>query len=121
MNHRAGGVPCVAAGSDLERSPPPARPFTKVNPMSNDGGPAFPCDFEVGRVVEHDDQLDTNVARQLLEARSGMSLRDWFAGQALAGILSNVEALRAQPPLTHAERAEAAYKAADAMLKQRDH
>ncbi len=49
----------------------------------------------------------------------GMALSDWFAGQALAGILANVAALRAQPPLTHNERAEAAYLAADAMLEER--
>ncbi len=50
----------------------------------------------------------------------GMSLRDWFAGMALQGILANVAALRTIPPLLHAERAEAAFKAADAMMAQRD-
>lgn len=46
----------------------------------------------------------------------GMNLREIFAGLALQGILANVAALRAQPVLTHRERAEAAVQAADALL-----
>lgn len=68
----------------------------------DDGGPAFPLP-----------SYDWNT-------HGGMSLRDWFAGQAMAGILANPEALRASPPLKHAERAEAAYKAADAMIAERN-
>lgn len=61
-----------------------------------DGGTAFPMD-----------------AREF----EGMSLRDWFAGQALAGIcghktgFANLSALQA---------AEFAYQYADAMLEQRE-
>lgn len=49
---------------------------------------------------------------------SGLTVREWFAGMALIGILANPDNARAQPPLTHAERADAAFKAADAMLAE---
>lgn len=42
----------------------------------NDGGPAFPVVY------------DSNCP----SVDMGMSLRDWFAGQALAGLLSNADA-----------------------------
>ena len=47
--------------------------------------------------------------------QEGMSLRDWFAGQALVGILSN-ESLSGQ---TYEADAWNAYRAADAMLAER--
>ena len=59
-----------------------------------DGGPAFP-----GTAVR-------------IPPIVGMSLRDWFAGQALSGLV----ALQAGADLT----AGAAYEYADAMLKARD-
>lgn len=52
----------------------------------------------------------------------GMSLRDWFAGQALNGIASNPETVAtAGTGLTDACRmlAQVAYAMADAMLKAR--
>ena len=39
----------------------------------NDGGPAFPCDASMKQYP----------------TQEGMSLRDWFAGQALAGIMAS--------------------------------
>jgi hypothetical protein len=61
----------------------------------NDGGPAFPFQDGYGRV-------------------SGMTLRDWFAGQALAG-------LTADPDMPDAARCAAlAYAYADAMLRARE-
>ena len=74
---------------------------------ANDGGPAFP--FVVhGSISEH----------QVHDP--GMTLRDWFAGQAMAAMLRNV---------THPdgftsfavkeERALRAYEEADAMLRAR--
>ena len=58
----------------------------------NDGGPAFPGPY----------------------GSDGMSLRDWFAGQALAGLLSQ-EGVEASPETDAAW----AYKVADAMLAAR--
>lgn len=52
----------------------------------NDGGPAFP----VGMVVTPNNGLVPNSA---LTDEIGMSLRDWLAGQALVGILSNHQLL----------------------------
>lgn len=70
----------------------------------NDGGPAFASSFsECG----HNQQ--------------GMSLRDWFAGQALAGLLATGDDFRDRTT----ERAgwewhaKAAYAQADAMLAER--
>ena len=63
------------------------------------------------------------------ENYSGMSLRDWFAGQALNGILSAVtpeiaEAINANAELAGSEvdehTASLAYHQADAMLTQRE-
>ena len=64
----------------------------------HDGGAAFPLAVTTDSVDYH-----------------GMSLRDWFAGQALAGILSN-------PNIENAffkVDAGLAYEAADAMLAAR--
>ena len=64
--------------------------------MADDGGPAFPrpaSDFPN-------------------YAQVGMSLRDWFAGQALLGILS-------APVVPDEPRAVLAYRYADAMLEAR--
>lgn len=61
---------------------------------TNDGGPAFPC------TTMHDFK--------------GMSLRDYFAGQALAGYLANAKA-----ESRVAVVAEWAYDYADAMLAER--
>jgi hypothetical protein len=49
--------------------------------------------------------------------QNGMSLRDWFAGQALAGITSN-HAIKLT--VTVEERAEWSYQMADAMMAERD-
>lgn len=49
----------------------------------------------------------------------GMTLRDWFAGQALAGRLANSEMTDAAAH-NHAELARWAYAMAQAMMSQRD-
>jgi hypothetical protein len=64
----------------------------------DNGGPAFP----------HHDAGDTGT-------RPGMTLRDWFAGQALAGYL----AANPEPELGSMNAAGAAYRYADAMLIER--
>ncbi len=53
---------------------------------ANNGGPAFP----EARLVILWDPKDENWHRVLeAERPGGMSLRDWFAGQALAGFCAN--------------------------------
>ena len=65
----------------------------------NDGGPAFPV------------PNDANVNSQ-----AGMSLRDYFAGHALAGVLSD-----STWQLCDMDRVSArCYAAADAMIKARE-
>ncbi|WAC75317.1 hypothetical protein OU995_11725 [Roseateles sp. SL47] len=66
----------------------------------NDGGSAFPV-------------LENNGDRQLVLSSAGMSLRDYFAAQALTGLMAHpgsVDPLR---------EARLAYMLADAMLKAR--
>lgn len=74
----------------------------------NDGGPAYPC--EVYTAGGHP-----------AGKSMGMSLRDWFAGQALTGLLSSPAVQRFNGEIVECEAhyAAMAYAAADAMLKQR--
>jgi hypothetical protein len=67
-----------------------------------DGGPAFP-----GRELHGD-------------SYPGMSLRDWFAGQALAGSISGAQNLADAPDAFLVEYARLLYRVADSMLKVRD-
>lgn len=72
----------------------------------DDGGPAFP-------VTEED---SSGQFRQFY----GMTLRDWFAGQALAGILAaNVPCPGITSEDVDAVMAREAYLSADAMLAAR--
>ena len=64
----------------------------------NDGGPAFPVSYESN-----------------LNEAEGMTLRDWFAGQALAGLMADPSMGGSRIPF-----AELAYNYADAMLKARE-
>lgn len=64
--------------------------------MERDGGPAFPAKLDY------------------VQFSTGMTLRDWFAGMALQGI---VRTSRAERP--HHD-SELAYKHADAMLSARE-
>ena len=69
--------------------------------QTNDGGPAFP-------------NVPTEVSDQCTSWDMGMSLRDYFAGQALAGMIAC--------PNTNGggkDFAVYAYKYADAMLAER--
>lgn len=68
------------------------------------GGPAFPVSKDV-------------VYPQL----NGMSLRDWFAGQALAGLSANPnESPDKDDASDRRDIAAVAYELADAMLNQRE-
>jgi hypothetical protein len=76
---------------------------------TNDGGPAFPCES-----YGHRNGKETTVPAQ------GMTLRDYFAGQALGGLC--VPGLK-DGPITDwkfDEIAPVAWKAADAMLAARE-
>jgi hypothetical protein len=79
----------------------------------NNGGPAFPAPYE----QHHDCQ-----GKPLGDG--GMSLRDYFAGQALPGLIAHGESLvtdRYNPQATMADVvASHAYFIADAMLKARE-
>ena len=75
----------------------------------NDGGPAFPHG-PLGDSITFDDGRTSHQ----WPACAGMSLRDWFAGQALQGILAGT--LNGDKPENWAK---AAYQVADAMLKAR--
>lgn len=82
-----------------------------------DGGPAFPVDVE---------SFGPDPGDVIASQFRGMSLRDWFAGQALAGICA------AWPHMKHPKEAEYggwvppaehvgywAYRLADSMLVER--
>ena len=70
---------------------------------THNGGPAFPR----SRSVERDDVWDEE---------EGMSLRDWFAGMALQGLISRIPA-SAMPDANGL--ADFAYEFADLMLLER--
>ena len=85
---------------------------------TNDGGPAFPVNAHILTSVGETLEIGTF---------HGMSLRDWFAGQVMAGTLANAawntEAFRAlgiQDSDAPMLAAKIAYLYADAMLAQRD-
>jgi len=67
---------------------------------TNDGGPAFPCSDLV--TANGDVQPGCN----------GMTLRDWFAGQALAGLVTM--------PIPTPSAVDLAFYAADCMIVARE-
>ncbi len=85
---------------------------------TNDGGPAFPYS------ALQPDEKTRQLVGTIYADNQGMSLRDWFAGKAMQGILSNPTAMNVvekeldildQNPFI----ADLAYHIADAMLLQR--
>lgn len=74
-----------------------------MNSNIKTGGPAFPTDnaHQTGPHSYH---------------AEGMTLRDWFAGMALQGLLLDPDSMGA----TEESNAEFAYKVADAMIKARE-
>lgn len=78
--------------------------------MNTDGGPAFPVPD-----THHPDG-------QIQYGANGMSLRDWFAGQALAGMLSAFakQASKGGPARFAEANCDTAYDIADAMLRARE-
>ena len=69
--------------------------------MSKDGGPAFPTSPSSG-------------------SEDGMTLRDWFAGQSLSGLVAWAEHHDVMIPAAIEDLPRAAYNLADAMLKERE-
>jgi hypothetical protein len=74
----------------------------------NTGGPAFPAAVTV------------SASGDVYHGFDGMTLRDWFAGQALAGICANPAWNDTFHKSVSAPSAEAAYSMADAMLAARE-
>ena len=72
--------------------------------MKHDGGPAFPMPASETSIGGHYEQL-------------GMSLRDWFAGQALAGWIASYGPEDGRP--NPGACASIAYQVADAMIAAR--
>lgn len=72
-----------------------------ISKTIDDGGPAFPFD-------------EYTKDGQQFKVHLGMSLRDWFAGQALCGIMSGSS--RTNFEMVSKE----SYKLADAMLNHRE-
>lgn len=72
------------------------------NPFEAGGGTAFP-------LVYDDETKGTR------EIHSGMTLRDWFAGMAMQGLLAD----RSWEAITINQVAGFAYTLADALLKER--
>jgi hypothetical protein len=69
---------------------------------TDDGGPAFPINSPSG-------------TPEYLPTRDGMSLRDWFAGQALQGLCAAPGTIN----WDQRRHAKAAYEYADAMIAAR--
>lgn len=89
-----------------------------------DGGPAFPLQGD-GAYLPNCETADEAPAREF-PRNEGMSLRDWFAGQALAGAISNARFQMALADVADRRGIEptesvarAAYTLADAMLAVR--
>ncbi|MCP5040913.1 MAG: hypothetical protein GY944_07765 [bacterium] len=75
--------------------------------MSNDGGPVFPALAETVRTEDSDRPWD-----------DGLTLRDYFAGQALQGYLASYPSDN-DPAQRAVGLANAMYEIADAMLAER--
>jgi hypothetical protein len=76
----------------------------------NDGGPAYPGGLFEPAYGGSNDRKPYN---------DGMSLRDWFAGQALAGMCAHRGFVDAMADAAIANRTRQSYEYADAMLAAR--
>lgn len=76
----------------------------------NDGGAAFP----------QDKFLKVGDAHQLVERDFGMTLRDYFAGQALVGLNAHNKGGYTVGYDSPEARAKESYKQADALIAERD-
>jgi hypothetical protein len=79
----------------------------EVEVKIDDGGPAFPR-------TGHRIRPDGKSYYETIEAQIGMSLRDWFAGMAMQGMIAS-----GNPTYDKGDACLGAYKWADAMLAAR--
>ena len=70
-------------------------------------------DTKGGAAFQHDNYIKHDAGDVMIYRHSGMTLRDWFAGQALAGLLSSGGSASWE------QDAANAYQAADAMIQAR--
>ena len=82
----------------------------------NNGGPAFPCK----KIVSYQTSLFSSEAIPVYEEVGGMTLRDWFAGQALAGMATLYAVAGGASEDIAKANATVSYLMADAMLAERD-
>jgi hypothetical protein len=78
-----------------------------VSALINDGGPAFPCVYYSEPIGSIGPQFTI---------KGGMTLRDYFAGKALQGMIASCTQQNWQEEYA----AKASYQLADAMLKARE-
>lgn len=84
---------------------------------TNDGGPAYPRPpFTPGQPL-HDSAAEAGFAAT---GHPGMSLRDWFAGQALMGWAAGRNRPMEHEACEPASVARSCYAYADAMLRARE-
>lgn len=75
------------------------------------GGPAFPTDKQ----IDYFSQVTGKLARtDVMPDQPGMTLLDWFAGQAMAGLQANPSL-----DMSHGQTAICAYDAAEAMITEK--
>ncbi|UQN68043.1 hypothetical protein L0Z11_10030 [Burkholderia multivorans] len=79
-----------------------------------DGGPAFPTGLKATRIEMAGGRYEGTHVAEYAAAAPGMTLRDYFAGQALVATYLNGFA-----GPSNDERALMAYRMADAMLRAR--
>lgn len=84
---------------------------------TNDGGPAFPIATAHVQSVADREGVPVATVSKNLGTYPGMSLRDWFAGMALQGILA--QPLDSSCSFNPKLCAESSYEYADAMLTAR--
>lgn len=89
-----------------------------MSPLNANGGAAFPSQFVV-KAGSFDPVKQMTVSEDQVYIQLGMSLRDWFAGQALAGLLANSE-ITEHPSYSRDGAVGEAFHIADAMLAARE-
>jgi hypothetical protein len=97
----------------------PFDPTVLDRPKRDDSGPAFPVPVaEIHGIATHSGEFGSEML--------GMSLRDYFAGQALAGLLANVTYNQFSGTggnlcggIANSDAAWQAYQLADAMIAER--